>query len=276
MIKFNQVTKKYGDSTVLDNVDFLIERGSFVYLIGPTGSGKTTIFRLIIRDLLPSVGEISIGEWDLVKLPKSKVTTLRRKIGVIFQDLKLLMDRTVVENVMLPLQMSGSDDKEARSRSEEILKEVGLESKVNQFPLQLSGGERQRVAIARALIFNPEIILADEPTGNLDTQTSFQILDLLKSINKKGTTIFMATHNDKIVEKSGDRVILISHGKILEDKHAPKKEKEAHKSEEHKKDEVHEKDEKHDVEEKDKKDQPSHKAPADEGKIKLESLAKEK
>lgn len=225
MIRFHEVTKKYGEGEpVLSNVSFIIERGSFVHLIGPTGSGKTTVFRLIIRDILPTEGEISIGEWNLIKLPSSKVTTLRRKVGVIFQDLKLLMDRTVIENVMLPLQMSGVSDHEARERATTILGEVGLEEKINSFPLQLSGGERQRVAIARALIFDPEIVLADEPTGNLDMQTSFQILELLKSINaKSGTTVFMATHNDRLVEKSGDRVIVISRGKIIDDKKGTKK-----------------------------------------------------
>jgi len=225
MIVFANVTKQYGSGEpVLDNINFNIERGSFVYLVGPTGSGKTTIFRLIIRDLLPSEGEISIGEWNLITLPKSNLTTLRRKVGVVFQDLKLLMDRTVIENVTLPLELSGVGESEAKSRAEEVLISVGLEGKINKFPLQLSGGERQRVAIARALVFDPEIILADEPTGNLDNKTSFQILDLLKSINKKGTTIFMATHNDKIIEKSDDRIIVISHGKIVDDKKAKKTE----------------------------------------------------
>ncbi|HVT01317.1 MAG TPA: cell division ATP-binding protein FtsE [Patescibacteria group bacterium] len=224
MIVFRDVTKQYGGSEpVLDNVNFEIDKGAFVYLIGPTGSGKTTIFRLIIRDLLPSSGGINIGEWDLVNLPKSIIPTLRRKVGVIFQDLKLLMDRTVVENVMLPLQFSGTKEEEARKKAEEVLISVGLEGKIEKFPMQLSGGERQRVAIARALVFDPEVLLADEPTGNLDTQTSFQILDLLKSINKRGTTIFMATHNDRIIEKTSDRVIAIEHGKLIHDKKAAKK-----------------------------------------------------
>ncbi|HVZ67795.1 MAG TPA: ATP-binding cassette domain-containing protein, partial [Patescibacteria group bacterium] len=153
MIVFRDVTKQYGNSEpVLDNVNFEIDKGAFVYLIGPTGSGKTTIFRLIIRDLLPSAGAINIGEWDLVNLPKSIIPTLRRKVGVIFQDLKLLMDRTVVENVMLPLQFSGAKDDEARRKAEEVLINVGLEGKIEKFPMQLSGGERQRVAIARALV----------------------------------------------------------------------------------------------------------------------------
>ena len=218
MINFKDVSKKYGDTPVLEKLNFLIDKGSFVYLVGPTGSGKTTIFRLIIRDLFPSEGVITLGEWDLGKLPKGKIPHLRRKVGVVFQDLKLLFDRTVGENVMLPLLFSGAKENDAKKKAEEILAEVGLSGKVEKFPLQLSGGERQRVAIARALVFDPEIILADEPTGNLDTQTSFQIVDLLESINKKGTTIFMATHNERIIEKGSQRVIILERGKIIEDK----------------------------------------------------------
>lgn len=226
MIIFQNVTKKYGDNTVLENINFTIEKGSFAYLIGSTGSGKTTIFRLLIRDLAPSDGFISIGEWDLLKLPKSAIPTLRRKVGVIFQDLKLLMDRTVVENVMLPLQMTGVGGNEAKRRSERALIEVGLAGKEHQFPLQLSGGERQRVAIARALVFEPDVILADEPTGNLDNDTTKQIHDLLKEINKKGTTIFMATHNDRLMNTS-DHVIVLEKGKIAKDKTSTSKKSES-------------------------------------------------
>lgn len=273
MIRFNEVTKKYGDAeSVLDAISFTIERGSFVYLVGPTGSGKTTIFRLIIRDLVPTTGEINIGEWDLVHLSHSKIPQLRRKVGVVFQDLKLLVDRTVIENVMLPLQLSGGNDKEAKQRAEEILTEVGLGSKIDQFPQQLSGGERQRVAIARALIFNPEIILADEPTGNLDSQTSFQILDLLKSINKRGTTVFMATHNDRIIEKTGDRVIIIEHGKLIGDKKSTAKKEH---SVEDKKENKEESEEKKNTKSEKTHDKEKEEKLKDTGeKIKLESLAK--
>ena len=219
MINFQNVTKVYGSNPVLDSISFSIDQGSFVYLVGPTGSGKTTIFRLIICDLTPSDGTILIGNWDLNKLPKSHIADLRRKVGVVFQDLKLLSDRTVFENVILPLEFLGITD-EARTRVIEKIKEVGLEGKEDKFPAQLSGGERQRVAIARALVFDPEVILADEPTGNLDTKTSFQILDLLKGINKKGTTVFMATHNDVLIDRAADRVIVLEKGKVVEDKKA--------------------------------------------------------
>ena len=223
MILFQEVSKKFGnDYAALENVSFSIPQGELAYLVGPTGSGKTTIFRLIIRDLLPSEGTIMLGEWDIVKLPKKRLSTLRRKVGVIYQDLKLLIDRTVSENVMLPLLFSGVSEQEARKRAEETLIEVDLAENFNKFPMQLSGGERQRVAIARALVFEPEILLADEPTGNLDLKTSIQIVNLLKSINKKGTTVFMATHNEKVIEPE-DRVIILESGRLKEDKHSKKK-----------------------------------------------------
>lgn len=260
MIRFQNVSKIYYNTKALDDISFYIEQGRLVLLAGPTGSGKTTIFRLIIRDLEPSQGEIQIGEIDVHKLHKSKIRHLRRKVGVVFQDLKLLFDRTVAENVMLPLELSGVNEKEARKRSEEVLSEVGLSDKIDLFPLQLSGGERQRVAIARALVFDPEVILADEPTGNLDLKTSMQIFELLEKINKKGTTIFMATHNDHIIDKTGYRVLHIEEGLIKEDR------KSSHKEE---KKEVIKKNEPKKAEDKDDKKETKK-------KINLESLKKEK
>lgn len=226
MIRFQNVSKIYYNTKALDNLSFLIEQGRLVLLAGPTGSGKTTIFRLIIRDLEPTEGEIQIGEIDVHKLHKSKIRHLRRKVGVVFQDLKLLFDRTVAENVMLPLELSGISEKEARKRAEEVLNDVGLSEKLEFFPLQLSGGEKQRVAIARALVFSPEVILADEPTGNLDLQTSLQIFELLEKINKKGTTVFMATHNDHIIAKTGYRVLHIEGGVLKDDRKSTIKETE--------------------------------------------------
>ncbi len=232
MIRFQDVTKQYYSDLALDKVSFNIEKGDFVFLVGQTGSGKTTIFRLIIRDLIPTTGQISIGDIDILKLPSKKVRQLRRNVGVVFQDLKLLHDRTVGENVMLPLQLSGVSEKDAKERAEEVLTSVGLTSAFTKFPQQLSGGERQRVAIARALIFDPEVILADEPTGNLDIETSLQILKLLEEINKTGTTIFMATHNDRIIETTKRRVIVLEGGKIKEERN--KKSAVEHKTEEYK------------------------------------------
>ena len=254
MIEFKDVTKKFASEPVLDKINFLIDKGSFVYLVGPTGSGKTTIFRLIIRDILPSEGTIALGDWDLLTLPRSKVPHLRRRVGVVFQDLRLLMDRTVSENVMLPLEFSGMSETEAREKAEKVLSEVGLAGKFDQFPLQLSGGERQRVAI------EPEIILADEPTGNLDIETSFQILDLLQTINKKGTTVFMATHNEKLIS-GHDRVIVLEKGRIVEDRSSEKSKKKSSSKE----------DSQEKVETSKETEKKSHPA---EDKIKLEILAK--
>lgn len=236
MIEFQNVSKKFGVGvSALDDVSFVIDPGSFVFLVGPTGSGKTTILRLIIRDLLPTHGTVLLGEWNLNKLPGGKVPHLRRKIGMVFQDLKLLMDRTVLENVILPLQITGVAEKEAKQKAQELLMIVGLGEKIEKFPLQLSGGEKQRVAIARALIYEPEVILADEPTGNLDRDTSIQIIDVFESINKqRGTTILMATHNTELIDKTKKRVIGLRNGKIVEDK----KHKEDHKSSDDKKSET--------------------------------------
>lgn len=224
MIEFKNVTKQFGnDAPVLNNVSFSLEQGSFVYLVGTTGSGKTTIFRLIIRDMLASDGEITIGDWDITHLPKKMVPELRRRVGVIFQDYKLLTDRTVFENVLLPLQIAGFSTQEAQARAEEVLTEVGLAGKFDKFPQQLSGGESQRVAIARALVFEPEIIIADEPTGNLDQETSKQIIELLERINEaKNATMFIATHNEKIIDESEARVLHVREGNV-EEKRAGKK-----------------------------------------------------
>lgn len=215
MIEFRDVTKKFGDNTlVLDKVNFVIPKGSFNFLVGPTGAGKTTIFRLIIKDIAPSEGVILIGDADITRLPKRDIPHLRRKVGVIFQDLKLLMDRTVLENVLLPLQFTTMSEKETNDRAMQALTEMKLDTMHDKFPLQLSGGERQRVAIARALVLSPEVLLADEPTGNLDYEISLEIIALLENINKAGTTIFMATHNEKIIEKHKQKVMHIKNGKI--------------------------------------------------------------
>lgn len=224
MIEFKNVTKQFGnDAPILNDVSFSLEQGSFVYLVGTTGSGKTTIFRLIIRDMLATDGEITIGDWDITNLPKKMVPELRRRVGVIFQDYKLLTDRTVFENVLLPLQIAGFTPQDAQARAEEVLTEVGLAGKFDKFPQQLSGGESQRVAIARALVFEPEIIIADEPTGNLDQETSRQIIELLERINEsKNATMFIATHNEKIIDESEARVLHVTQGNV-EEKRAGKK-----------------------------------------------------
>lgn len=217
MISFRKVSKKFGQSEAVSDLNFSVEENDFVFLVGPTGSGKTTIFRLIIGETLPSDGSIIVSDWDIRKLPKDKLPELRKKIGVVFQDLKLLADRTVFENVLLPLEIDNKDLTSSQKRVAEVLEQVGLTPHKNKFPSQLSGGEVQRVAIARALVLNPKIILADEPTGNLDPATSWDIVNKLLEINKKGTTIIMATHNFDIVKNVPKRVIALDKGKIVRD-----------------------------------------------------------
>ncbi len=227
MIKLDNVTKKFGTETfALSDVSFSVDKGEFVFLVGSTGSGKTTILKLLIREILPTEGNITVNDWDIVRLPKDKLTKLRKNIGVVFQDLKLLMDRTVLENVILPLEVSGLKQEESLKIVDEILDQVGLKSHKDKFPAQLSGGELQRVAIARSLVLSPEIILADEPTGNLDQATSWEIVKILSDINKKGTTIIMATHNMDIIKSLKKRVLHIEKGKMQKEEKEKKSEKE--------------------------------------------------
>ncbi len=230
MIKFQKVSKKFGiGAPALSDISLQIDKGEFVFLVGPTGSGKTTIFRLITREILPTQGTITIADFDVLKLPKNKIPTLRKNIGVVFQDLKLLPDRTVFENVLLPLEIDNKNSLSSRKRTEEVLEEVGLLEHRDKFPVQLSGGELQRVAIARALVLSPEIILADEPTGNLDPATAFEIVNKLLDINKKGTTIVMATHNFDIVKNVSKRVIALDKGNVVRDERTDKIKKEKNK-----------------------------------------------
>lgn len=218
MIKLEKVSKTFGLGTSgLTDISLLIEKGEFVFIVGQTGSGKTTLFRLLIRDMIATKGSIIVGEFDVTKMSHGKVPHLRKKIGVVFQDLKLLMDRTIFENVLLPLDVAGVKPLEAKKRVDEILLQVGISSHRDKFPIQLSGGERQRAAIARALVFAPDILLADEPTGNLDPKTGLEIVKLLQEINEKGTTIVMATHNIDIVNALGKRVVALEKGKLIRD-----------------------------------------------------------
>lgn len=227
MIKLDSVSKKFGTGVFgLSDVSLSVDKGEFVFLVGSTGAGKTTIFRLLIRDTLPTEGSVFVNDWDVVNLPKDKVSHLRKKIGVVFQDLKLLLDRTIFENVVLPLDVSGIKTEEAEKLVEDVLDQVGLKDHKDKFPIQLSGGELQRAAIARALVMSPEILLADEPTGNLDATTSWEIIKILSDINKKGTTVVMATHNVDIVKSLGKRVIHLENGKIVKDEKGKKEEKE--------------------------------------------------
>lgn len=218
MIEFKKVTKQFKNGTVaLNKVSFTIEPGDFVFIVGPSGAGKTTILRLLLREMKPSEGSILLGKEEINTLPAKKIPQLRRKIGSVFQDYKLLRDRTVFENVSLPLEILGEAPKQIEKGVAEILEAVDLTHQSELFPSQLSGGELQRTVIARALSTKPAVLFADEPTGNLDSGTAWQIVKLLKRINKSGKTVIMATHNFDIVESLNERVITLEKGKIKSD-----------------------------------------------------------
>ena len=218
MIRFDHVTKQYpGHVHALSDVTVEIPDGDFVFLIGPSGAGKTTMLRLLIRDILPTTGNIHVDHWHVNKIAPPKIHTLRRKVGTVFQDFKLLTDRTVFENVALGLEILGKTDKEITTRVSDVLELVGLSGKKNSFPMQLAAGEMQRTAIARAIVGGPSILLADEPTGNLDPDTSWEILDILSEINKIGTTVVMATHNATIVNNFKKRTMTLIGGKLVND-----------------------------------------------------------
>jgi len=218
MIRFDHVTKQYpGRVYALSDVTVEIAGAEFVFVIGPSGAGKTTMLRLVIRDLLPTTGNIHVDNWHVNKLPVPNIHLLRRKVGTVFQDFKLLTDRTVFENVALGLEILGKTDKEISTRVSDVLELVGLFGKKNSFPRELSAGEMQRTGIARAIVGGPSILLADEPTGNLDPETSWGILDILSEINKIGTTVVMATHNANIVNHFKKRTITLHEGKLIND-----------------------------------------------------------
>lgn len=217
MIIFDKVTKKYGNSIAVEGISFKVDTGEFIFLVGASGAGKTTILKLINREILPTHGAVFVADWEVDKLPKSKLPFLRRKVGFIFQDFKLLQDRTVAENIAVSLEILGRGNSEIDGRIREVLKIIQLPDKSQYFPKQLSLGEQQRVAIGRAVAGETEIILADEPTGNLDPKTSWDILKILNDINKQGKTVIMASHNVDIVNSMKKRVIEIKKGKIVRD-----------------------------------------------------------
>lgn len=218
MITFENVVKDYGRSTkALDNVSFEIEKGEFVFLVGPSGSGKSTISRLIMHEDVPTEGTITINGKVINDMKKSDIPYLRRSIGMIFQDFRLLDDRTVYENIAFAMRIVGASKREIRRQVPALLSLVGLSHKAKMFPNKLSRGEAQRVAVARALANNPPILLADEPTASLPPKTSWEIVKLLEDINERGTTIVMTTHSKEIVDGMKKRVIAIEDGMVVRD-----------------------------------------------------------
>ncbi len=219
MILLDRVTKNYGKSNkpALNRASIHVGAGEFVIIVGTSGAGKSTLLKLLTREEKPSSGKIVVGGIDYDNLKDKHIPLLRRKIGVVFQDFKLLPNRTVFENVAFALEIAGMTNREIKATVPKVIELVGLKGREKHFPHQLSGGERQRVAIARAVVRQPKILIADEPTGNLDPKHSWDIVRLLEKINKYGTTVILTTHNVEIVNKLKRRVITIDHGKITSD-----------------------------------------------------------
>jgi cell division transport system ATP-binding protein len=218
MIYFNNVTKIYPkDSVSLENVNLTIQAGEFVSLVGHSGAGKTTLIKLILAEESPSDGTVFFESIDIHKLKSKDLTNLRKRIGVVFQDFRLLPNRTAYENIAFAMEAAGKTDKEISTDVPHVLELVDLGGKRDHFPHQMSGGERQRLAIARAIINQPEIIIADEPTGNLDPINTYEVVQILKKINDLGTTVILTTHNRGVIDSVGRRVITLDKGKIVRD-----------------------------------------------------------
>jgi len=218
LVQFYNVSKIYPNGVkALDDISLKIDRGEFIFLMGPSGAGKSTLIKMLFREELPTRGQIFLASRSIVRMKRAEVPRLRRNMGIIFQDFKLLENKTVYENVAFAMEVVGSNRKDIRERVPEVIKMVGLKGKENSFPGELSGGEQQRVGIARALANRPLLLIADEPTGNLDINTSQEIMELLFSINRKGTTVIMATHARELVKTAGKRVIMLEKGRIVTD-----------------------------------------------------------
>jgi cell division transport system ATP-binding protein len=216
MIEFKGVTKVYnGNYFALEDINFSIKEGEFVSIVGQSGAGKTTLLKLLTHEELPTQGEVIIDGVNVVEIKEKDIPLLRRMVGTIFQDFKLLSNKTVYENVAFALEVAGATDEKITEDVQQVLNVVGLDDKVNNFPHELAGGEKQRVSIARALIHRPKILLADEPTGNLDLTNKYDVVKLLMKINGFGTTVILATHDDKSVNLVGKRVIALDRGKIV-------------------------------------------------------------
>ena len=219
MVQMNNVTMVYENSDIaaLDNVSLTISEGEFAFLVGPSGSGKTTIIKLLTGEIMPSDGEVIVNGFNTVKLKRRKMPQMRRTLGVIFQDFRLIDKMTVYDNVAFAMRVVGASSKEIRARVPKVLELVGLEGCEKRLPAELSGGEQQRVAIARALVNNPTMIIADEPTGNLDPVRSLELMLLLEKINEMGTTILVVTHEKELVNAFSKRVIAIDGGRLISD-----------------------------------------------------------
>jgi len=215
MIEFYNVTLKMGRKDLLKDLSFRLFKGEFAYIVGPSGAGKSTILRLIYMDLFPDAGMVIVGNYSSAKIKENQIPYLRRELGVIFQDFKLLPDRNVYENVAFALRVTGVKGAEVKRRVLRVLSEVNVAHRRNLLAQSLSGGEQQRVAIARAIVNEPFIVLADEPTGNLDMQNSLEIMEILGRINRQGTAVLMATHDQSLIEKFPHRVIRIENGRLI-------------------------------------------------------------
>ena len=217
MIYFNNVSKVYKDTAALSDVTFTVEGGEFVSIVGHSGAGKTTLTRMILAEEIPTDGTVFFESINVHKLKNKDLTKLRRRIGVVFQDYKLLSNKTAYENIAFAMEAVGKTDEEIQSDVPHVLELVDLSHRVKHFPWQMSGGEQQRLAIARAIINQPELIIADEPTGNLDPVNTHEIVQILKKINDLGTTVILTTHNRGVIESVGKRVITMENGKIIRD-----------------------------------------------------------
>ena len=218
MLIMNDVSKVYPSGSVaLQDVNVHIEPGEFVFVVGPSGAGKSTFIKMLFREVLPTTGSIFVNGMDILALSPKEIPFMRRQLGIIFQDYRLLPDRTVFENVAFAMQVIEAPHRKIRRQVNNVLDLVGLRHRANAYPNELSGGEQQRIAIARAIVNDPVFVIADEPTGNLDPETSWDIMEIFKEINDTGTTIVMATHDKEVVDAMGKRVIAIEHGRIVRD-----------------------------------------------------------
>jgi cell division transport system ATP-binding protein len=218
VVELKGVTKKYPNGTIaLQDVNLKIDKGEFVFLVGQSGSGKSTLVKLLLKEEEPSEGEVFVNGYDIASMNRREVPYLRRSLGVVFQDFRLLLNKTVYENVAFAMLITEAMPKEIRRQVPMALALVGLSRKANMFPHQLSGGEQQRVALARALVNNPSLLIADEPTGNLDPENSWEIIKLLSEVNHRGTTVIVATHEKTIVDEMKKRVVAINKGIIVRD-----------------------------------------------------------